>query len=96
MTQHQTQTNASDEGEEEGPPPEYLIEVAQADQESRVIALVIASRRCYEDQRADDTPPTRSSDPQDRTSRRETSSSPKAPCSVRRRSGFWHPWDLTW
>ncbi|MCH8061682.1 MAG: hypothetical protein IH861_04185 [Chloroflexi bacterium] len=63
MTQDQTQTNASDEGEEEGPPPEYLIEVAQADQESRAIALVIASRRCYEDQKADDAPPTGSSDP---------------------------------
>ena len=63
MTQDQTQTNAGDEGEEEGPPPEYLIEVAQTDQDSRAIALVIASRRCYVDQQADDAPPTRSSDP---------------------------------
>lgn len=63
MTQDQSQMDASDESEEEGPPPEYLIEVAEADQESRVIGIVIASRRCYEDQQADDTPPSRSSDP---------------------------------
>ena len=60
MTQDQTQTK---EGEEEAPPPEYLIEVAQTDQDSRAIGLVIASRRCYVDQQADDSPPTRSSDP---------------------------------
>ena len=60
MTQDQTQTK---EDEEEAPPPEYLIEVAQTDQDSRAIGLVIASRRCYVDQQADDTPPTLSSDP---------------------------------
>ncbi len=60
MTQDQTQTK---EDEEEAPPPEYLIEVAQTDQDSRAIGLVIASRRCYVDQQADDAPPTRSSDP---------------------------------
>ncbi len=63
MTQDQTQTNASDENEEEAPSPEYLIEVHVADEDSRAIALVIASRRCYMDQQADNEPPTMSSDP---------------------------------
>ncbi len=63
MTQDQTQTNASDENVEEGPSPEYMIEVYVADEDSRAIALVIASRRCYMDQQADDEPPTVSSDP---------------------------------
>ena len=63
MTQDQTQKKASDENEEEGPSPEYLIEVNQSDEDSRAIALVIASRRCYMDQQADDEPPTVSSDP---------------------------------
>ena len=63
MAQDKTQVNAGDESEEEGPPPEYLIDVVEADQDGRAIALVIASKRCYMDQQADDEPPTRSSDP---------------------------------
>ena len=63
MTRDQTQTNSGDETEDEGPSPEYLIDVFEADQDGRAIALIIASRRCYVDQQADDTPPTRSSDP---------------------------------
>ena len=63
MTQDQTQTNAADDSEEEGPPPEYIIEVGDADEEGRAIALVIAARRCYLDQQADVEPPTKSSNP---------------------------------
>ncbi len=63
MTQDQTQTNADDDSEEEGPTPEYLIEIAEPDVDGRAIALVIASRRCYLDQQADAEPPTHSSNP---------------------------------
>ena len=60
MTQDKSQTNADDESEDEGPPPEYLIDVVEADQYGRAIALVIASKRCYTDQQSDAEPPTRS------------------------------------
>ncbi len=59
----QDQTNAADDSEEEGPSPEYLIEVAEAEQGGRAITLVIAARRCYLDQQADVEPPTHSSNP---------------------------------
>ena len=46
----------------EKPTLQYFVEVAQAKVANRSMSLLIASRRCYECQQADDKPPTASSD----------------------------------
>lgn len=64
-TQNRTQTasnNGVAEGDEEKDLPRYLINFEDADSISRSLSVMIASRRCYVCQQADEEAPSASSD----------------------------------
>jgi len=68
MLQNQAPTNGQTEteGEEnEGPQPQYYVSTETAEASNRALPLLIASRRCFMDQQADEEPPTLESDPQE-------------------------------
>lgn len=68
MLQNQTPTNGQTgtEGEEnEGPQPQYYVSTETAEASHRALPLLIASRRCFMDQQADEEPPALDSDAQE-------------------------------
>ena len=46
--------------EDDAPPPEYIVDVEQADLHGRALGMLIAGRRCYECRQADPEVPTSS------------------------------------
>ena len=46
--------------EEDAPPPEYIVDIEQADLHGRALGMLIAGRRCYESRQADPEVPTSS------------------------------------
>ncbi len=57
MMQQQAEV-VKDEGD--APPPEYVVDVEQADLHGRAVGMLIAGRRCYECRQADPEVPTSS------------------------------------
>ncbi len=57
MMQQQTEV-VKEEGD--APPPEYVVDIEQADFHGRALGMLIASRRCYESRQADPEVPTSS------------------------------------
>jgi hypothetical protein len=46
--------------EGDAPPPEYVVDIEQADSHGRALGMLIAGRRCYESRQADPEIPTSS------------------------------------
>jgi hypothetical protein len=61
MTQNQAR-NSADVGSGETP-IQYVIDLDSAEEHGRAMPVLIASRRCYQDQQADDEEPNPASDP---------------------------------
>ena len=51
--------------DEEGPKPRYIVGLEEAEGRGRSLPVLVAGRRCYACQQADDGPPSPSSDPQE-------------------------------
>ena len=58
MTMQQQPEVVEEEGD--APPPEYVVDIEQADFHGRALGMLIAGRRCYESRQADPEIPTSS------------------------------------
>ncbi len=56
MTMQQQTEVVKEEGD--APPPEYVVDIEQADFHGRALGMLIAGRRCYESRQADPEVPT--------------------------------------